>query len=612
MPLVEGEAALAAFRAGLTGRYGLDLLREHGGKVLVQWPVGVGKSVFLDAVTEEAVKGGHYDLVVVLAPTRRLIAERRPRRRPPQGARVVTLRPRPAHHCGPGRDEEWSRFEAADLGALGRLTICGGCPLERTCFWPRQYGKGLHGTRILYATQAHLERSPEFLSRLQSWAGAARVLTLVDETDFSGKSFEEQISAADLDRFVDALRNASGHCTEPWWQHDRWLRQAELLRSACLDDLQVPVWRMPSVHTEWAAHVQRAGLELHGDAFRFLGYRLAEFGYSPPETRRKDESGAVQFSTRPFVGDCLVFSGTTDAAFLRHRLGKDVASPFAGLRFAHPGTRWFNIASPIGARSYFPSHAQQVLDFFAELTIRRAGAGKRVLWVAKKCFARACAAEMRERFKARGVDLKVVTGGWSERRLADRRVVPVITYGTVGTNLFEHFDCAFCLTSYYVDEGVLNQCLQDLTRPDLRLPVVIRTAGDPRRRLAGVADPAHGDYDVARLAQPALEYKEHGVVVQAVGRVRPFTRPREVVTFQMAELPGVTYDAEFRTLAEARRHFGIPSGRQRTTEARAVAVSDLRSRGLSQAEVARRLGVSERTVRIYEKKEAGKKPSLST
>jgi hypothetical protein len=55
-----------------------------------------------------------------------------------------------------------------------------------------------------------------------------------------------------------------------------------------------------------------------------------------------------------------------------------------------------------------------------------------------------------------------------------------------------------------------------------------------------VANPAHQDYDIARLAQPTLEFKEHGVVVQAVGRVRPFTRPREVITFQMAELPGVS------------------------------------------------------------------------
>jgi hypothetical protein len=179
--------------------------------------------------------------------------------------------------------------------------------------------------------------------------------------------------------------------------------------------------------------------------------------------------------------------------------------------------------------------------------------------------------------------------------------VPLIHFGTIGTNLFEHFDAAFCLTSFYVNEAVVDGCLQDLTRRDLRLPIRIETAGSPHRRRAGVADPRHRYYDVAWLAQSALEFKEHAAVVQAVGRVRPFTCPREVVTFQMAALPGVTYDAEFRTLAEARRFFAIPPGGRLKKSFRAAQAVALRRSGLTQEETARRLGVSVRTVRNYEK-----------
>ena len=64
------------------------------------------------------------------------------------------------------------------------------------------------------------------------------------------------------------------------------------------------------------------------------------------------------------------------------------------------------------------------------------------------------------------------------------------------------------MTSYYVDEGVVDQCLQDLTRRDLRVPIRIETVGDPKRRRAGVVDPDDRFYDVAGLAQPALELKE--------------------------------------------------------------------------------------------------------
>ena len=115
---------------------------------------------------------------------------------------------------------------------------------------------------------------------------------------------------------------------------------------------------------------------------------------------------------------------------------------------------------------------------------------------------------------------------------------------------------------------------------------------------------------MARLAQPALEFKEHGTVVQAVGRVRPFTRPREVLTFQMAELPGVRYDAEFRTLAEARRYFDIPARRDRRRDERAGRVLALRRDGLPQARVAEIVGVSERTVRNIERRE-DRKQSIS-
>jgi hypothetical protein len=76
VPSIRGDVALDAFRGHLTGRYGLELLRQHGGRMLVQLVVGVGKSRWIDAVTRAAVEDGEYDLVVVLCPTRQLLEER--------------------------------------------------------------------------------------------------------------------------------------------------------------------------------------------------------------------------------------------------------------------------------------------------------------------------------------------------------------------------------------------------------------------------------------------------------------------------------------------------------------------------------------------------------
>jgi hypothetical protein len=602
MKLISGDEALQDFRQLLTGRYGLDLLQECEGRVLVQLPVGVGKSRWIDAITVEAVERSAYDLVVVLCPTRRLIEERGPLRNPPPGVKVVNIRPRPSRRCGRKRDAEWKQLESADLGALGRVEICSDCPRLKGCFWPRQYGMALRDAGIIYAAQAHLARSPGFLAQLKAWAGADRMLTLLDEASFIGTSLEQVLCAAELHQFVDVLRQ-SDPGRRGAKNHLKWVRLAEMLLEASTTDLQMASWRAPPITPQWAVRIQKTGVRLYGEAFRFLGYRIAQLCHAPMESRWRAENGDLQFSARPYLGDTMIFSGTVDPVFTRYRLGKELASPFEGYRFIHPQTRWCNLASPIGSRKYFVRHSPQILDFFAELIVRRVAEGKRVLLVTKKCFRTLCANGLAERFANREIDLRIVVGGWSLEQLTDSRVVPLITFGMIGTNLFEGFDAAYCLSGFYVNEHVVNRCLQDLTRQDLRLPIQVQTQGMPKWRQASVLDPDHRYYDVAWLVQPALEFQEHHVVTQAVGRVRPFTLPREVFTFQMGQLPGVQYDAEFTTLAEARRFFGIASRRVQQKAELEAQIAFLRGSGKTQADVARLLGVSERTVRNYERKE---------
>ena len=210
---------------------------------------------------------------------------------------------------------------------------------------------------------------------------------------------------------------------------------------------------------------------------------------------------------------------------------------------------------------------------------------------------------MRDRFSEMRTQLHVVTNELSESIIQDTQAVPMISYGAIGTNMFEHFDVALCLTGYYVTEQIVSSCLQDLTRGDLRIPIKITIAGDPKRRRASVVNPDHRFCDLAPLTQPTLEFKEGGVVLQAVGRVRPFSRPREIWTFQMGCLPGVKFDHEFRSLAEARKFLSIPTRREREQMVLASRISDLRRQGHSQAQTAELVGKTVKTIRNYERKE---------
>ena len=157
----------------------------------------------------------------------------------------------------------------------------------------------------------------------------------------------------------------------------------------------------------------------------------------------------------------------------------------------------------------------------------------------------------------------------------------------------------YCLTGFYVNAEIVDTILQDVLASDGHLPIALTTEGSPRRRRARVADPRLRIYDVDRLAQLALDQQETDVVLQAVGRVRPYTRPLEIVLFQCAGHPQLAYDREFGSIAEAREFFGIPSRRERERDRNRDRVRAARQAGMTQSEAAAALRLGRSTVQRY-------------
>src|SRR5262245_48788168 len=124
-----------------------------------------------------------------------------------------------------------------------------------------------------------------------------------------------------------------------------------------------------------------------------------------------------------------------------------------------------------------------------------------------------------------------MTQDWAEADLSDPKTLPLITYGICGLNLFEEFDAAYCLTGYYVSPNVVEKVVYDIDTEDNRYRIDILTSPKPRRRTAKVQLPDQRETILPVIAQGVLDQKEGDVIVQAVGRVRPFTKPREVITF---------------------------------------------------------------------------------
>jgi len=413
--IINGLERLRSFRGKWSARRVLRKMKSHRGPLLISWPIGVGKSHNIDDVTEEAAShGGPYDLVLALFPSRRLIRERRWVKNPPDDVPIAILKPRPRKDCGQDLNTEWRSYETRGLGLLGREEICKArCPTYATCFWPMQYGKGLGGYRVIYGTQAHLERAPDFIAQVKDWTGAERVLVLLDENNFVARSFRHHITREELERYVAAMKGLS-YKKALGDAHDRWVYLVNLLIKAATINLRSDQWRMPSFTAQWAVAVQRMGRTIFGAEFRFLGYDLRKLGWSRLNSREKTDSGGVAFAVKPQLDvpgcDCIIYSGTAHPDFLKFRLGGlELANPFADYRFEHPGTRWYNLASSLGTKGHFLANAPQILDFFAQLVARRIQEGRRVLLVAKKCFVGYCAAEMGARRRGLGW-----TSGWSK------------------------------------------------------------------------------------------------------------------------------------------------------------------------------------------------------
>ena len=598
MTVISGSDQLAAFRGTWTGERILELVQVHDGRLRIDWALGVGKSHNIDFVIEAAIQNETYDLVIALFPTRRIIEERKWIAAPPKGLSITNLTPRPNDLCGPNLNPSWEIFEKNSLGALGRVELCSHCFHHSDCAWPKQFGKSLKGTQVIFGTQAHLERSPSFIEQLVYWSKAQKVLVILDEVNFIMKPLHRKIHKNHLELFVETLTKLN---SEYWGEfHARWLYIAELLVHASTYDLRSSEWHMPFIPNDWSLSVQSRGYQMHGDAFVFLPFELKHFSRSSLESRERDQRGDIHFATAPKIkDDFLIYSGTAHHDFSQYRVGDQFASPFNDYSFENPETRWYNIGSRLGAKKYFYKNSVQILDFFSKLAYKRLKAGHRPLFIAKKCFLSFCARNLEKLLRDQGLKIKILVNGWHKELLDDPEVLPIIHYGMIGTNLFEHFDSAYCLTGYYVTECAVNGILQDILASDMKIPLNISTEGRPCRRKAGVLNSKDRSYDIHGLAQHALDYQEIETVLQAVGRVRPYTSPCEIITFQCGEHPKQKYTEEFTSLGEAREYFGILSSRSEKKEETREKTQKAKQSGLTQKNAAAQLGFSLRTIKRH-------------
>lgn len=591
---IESAEALSSFRESNSAAHVLTYLKQDK-HVLINWSVGVGKSHNMDSVIEQALQH-EYDCVIVLLPTRALIDERKLIRTPESGLKVVNIEPRPQSLCGQ-YNAQWTIFEKNGLSSIAKKQLCSKCDHNHNCSWLKQYSKdALAGTEVVFATQAHLKNNPNFIKYIAKKTNSHKPLVIFDEATISLTSYTKSISQQEIQTFIAAIHEAKV-VKEEVQSLRSWLKT--LVRSTTTDLQDKSAWSCPIVKSSVLMAILEAGVKIAPASFRNIYPQIKEFCSSHIESRQIGFDHNVCFSSAPVLQDfkALLYSATVAPTVLNHRLGVDFVSPYQDYRFLGDGTRWFNIASSTGTNTNFGGNRKQILFLFAQLTLKRIQEGKRVLLISKKSRIEMCIEDMNLLVQQVSPHLRVVNGN---DYTGDINQIPIIHYGVIGINKFEQFDCAFCLNSFYITPEILSKSIQDTRAEDDHIELSISVSGQPRRRIASVK--AKYLYtDVAALATPMLKALEMGTVIQTVGRVRPFTQCREVITYQNDVIDGLTYTAEFNNLAGAREFFGLETHLEQRLQTTYKNVQDLKNQGMKQKEIAAALGISVRTVRRHYK-----------
>lgn len=593
---VVDETALSAFRRErLSPSAILSMLRDSV-QVFVRIAVGVGKSAAVDAFIAEKATFEFFDLVVYVAPSWNIINERKI----VAGSTTapvpwMTINPRPRARCGV-LDREWSSLEQRGCSAYAKVQLCRTCHHYSACDWHDQLSR-VADVRLVFATEQQFLNNRRFLETLIRATQSQRPLVIIDEARIVGAPMEITISEESLRMFDATLAALPKKTLTPKLRTGAQDVVRGLLRSS-FDGIEsfecTSVW---AINFE-ASAIQEVGIRLFGISFEYIGFELDLFARSRRSERWKGTDGSVRFMARPSVNrHLLVLSAHLQDEHIARRLGLDqIESPFKNIRFRHSGTRIINLRNRIGAAQYFEKNAKQILETFAVLIGRNIASGRSTLLVSRKNRKEFCAEKLRAVLSAWGLEVRFVTDGYEVLPTTpDPRMIPIIHYGILGTNNFTSYESAFCLNSFYISETDLERYINEAEPERFKLGFKI-TSGTRMLRQVELEHPLPASADIVAIAAQYHRHLEVDPVIQAVGRVRYATLPREIVLFQMNDFHGdIDEYGDVTSIVALRDALDLPSPKEITQSIEAAKLRISRGNGLTADEAAKALGMSRRT-----------------
>jgi hypothetical protein len=409
-------------------------------------------------------------------------------------------------------------------------------------------------------TEQYLILNPRLICQIRERVEAQRTLVIFDEALFLASPILRRFTRTELESFRDALTKVRKEAADGTGI-DAWLDGINFL----LD----PEVELENLRRFWSNQLrfnvlatQEAGQQIFGRSFRYLAPEL-ELLNSAVTTGQWRDGGTFEIVVRVDTkgSDVLIMASYLDAEIVEERLSRPVLPLFSNVVFRHSNSRILNIADPMGTAATFvcPEHFNRTVDFFLALTLRNAARGRRTVFVTRKKFIDRVIARIEGISAALGRPLKCILA--SSDKPFDRcepTEIAVINYRIVGVNSLQSFDALYCIGGYYARADHLNATYQQSLSPDTRMPIGVRIEG--RRRRVYAADGRFNTRYHARRAEATHRMIERHVVLQAIGRIRPFTSPAEIFVFQCDDLSAELGSVEeFTSLAVARRALRVPT-----------------------------------------------------
>lgn len=602
-PIVIHEDTLMDFRRQALSPASLsDKIPKDSGALLLNLPPGVGKSRAASDLVNYALSIGTHDLVIYVSPTRAILDELGERLN--RELNVKVLAPRPRTLCGT-LNEEWSHLEKRGCSALAKFKLCGNCPhnskeSETACSWYSQMDDLNPELDLIGLTEQYLILNPALINELIKKTEAECPIIIFDEAQFMTKPITRTILKDELLSFRNALAAASE-------SSDDWIEMIDFLLDP---DVELPDLNRvhPMSLCDDVVAVQESGIS-RGNSFRYIANDLFALN-SKSTTAQWRDGDTIEIVSRIDTkdADTIILSPYLVPEIVEERLQCEALEAYPDARFKHSKTQFVNIADANGSARTFGSknHFNRICDFFFALTLRNIREGKKTVLVSRKKFR----ARIKERFEQLSshfeFDLECVLVGSKDKHDFDKpSKVALINYGILGINDFESFDALYCIGGYYCDVKHLNDVYQQCLPPAERMEIGISNSN--RRRVLVAED---GEYDTryhSRLAKPVFKMLEQGVVMQAIGRVRPFTTPAEVITFQYDDISDQLADLRnYNSLPEARKAMGVPTLKELSKARLGERVRSEVKSGQSLNSAAKSLGVAPSTASL-----ARKSPPLS-